>query len=96
MGGKTQKIKGILIDTITILKQSSAKSLIIGNLYSEYLHSVSGVVSITTFLAIYHYVLDFRETAVRNEKPFFSEHVAYVGLVNAEQISTKRGVLLLA
>lgn len=75
-GGKTQKINGILGDTVMIVTQSSAKSLIIRNLYSEYLHSISGVVNITVFLAIYHYVLDFRETAIRTERQLFSGHIA--------------------
>lgn len=75
-GGKTQKIKGILRDTVMILTQSSAKSLIIRNLYSEYLHSMSGVVNITIFLAIYHYVLEFRKTAIRTEKQLFSARIA--------------------
>lgn len=51
-------------------------------MYSEYLHSVSGVVNITVFLAIYHCVLDFRETAIRNENRLFLEHIACVGLVD--------------
>lgn len=79
-----------------ILAQSIAKSLIIRNLYSEYLHSISGVVSITIFLAIYHYVLDFRETAIKNEEQLISEHIAYVDLVNSEHISTMKDMLLLA
>lgn len=95
-GGKAQKIKGILVDTVMILTQSSAKSLTAKNLYSEYLHSISGVVNVVTFLAIYHYILDFRETAIRNEKQLFSEHVTYFGLVNAEHMSTMRCMLLFA
>lgn len=35
-GGKIQKIKGILVDIVMILAQSSAKSLIIRKLYSQY------------------------------------------------------------
>lgn len=93
---KAQKIKGIFVDAVMILTQSNAKSLITRNLYSEYLLSISGVVNMVIFLAIYHYILDFRETAIRNEKQLFSEHVTYFGLVNAKRMSTTRCMLLLA